>query len=87
MAKYFELGLDKLEKELKVGVFAARPANSKKEYDVKSLLYDIFLGTTETEKKRSFSSNSTSGYSGDSTGGQSAGDFGGGSSGGGGASS
>jgi len=84
-AKYIELGLDILEKELRIGVFAPRAVQSKKEYHVKSLLYDIFLGTTETEKKRSFSSTTTKGFSGDSTGGQSAGDYGGGSSGGGGA--
>lgn len=87
MAKYFELGLDKLEKELKLGVFAPKPGQTKNEYDVKSLLYDIFLGTTQAEKKRSFSSNNTPGYSGDATGGQSATDYGGGSTGGGGASS
>ncbi len=85
--KYIELGLDKLEKELKVGAFASTTVATKKEYTVKELLYDVFLGTTETEKKRSFSSTNNNGYNGESTSGQSSKDYGGGSSGGGGASS
>lgn len=83
--KYIELGLDKLEQKLKIGYQASSAQAQKDSYSAGDLLYDIFLSTTPTEKKRGFFSTQSQGYSGESTGGQSAGDFGGGSSGGGGA--
>lgn len=84
--KYIELGLVEIEQKLKVGYRASSVQVKKDNYSVGDLLYDIFLGTTPSEKKRGFSSTQSQGYTGESTGGQSAGDFGGGSSGGGGAS-
>lgn len=86
-AKYTELGMAQLEKELMLGNYAPKQKRKRKKYGVGSLMYDYFLGTDAVEKKRGFSSTQSKGYTGESTGGQSAGDFGGGSSGGGGASS
>lgn len=86
-AKYEELGMPQLEKELMIGIYTPKQKSKKKKYGVGRLLYDYFLGTDVVEKKRGFSSTQSKGYSGESTGGQTAGDFGGGSSGGGGASS
>jgi uncharacterized membrane protein YgcG len=86
-AKYKELGMAQLEKELMLGNYTPKQKVKKKKYGVGNLLYDYFLGTDAIEKKRSFSSIQTGGYNGESTSGQSASDYGGGSSGGGGASS
>jgi uncharacterized membrane protein YgcG len=86
-AKYTELGIAQLEKELMLGIYAPKQKEKKKKYGVGNLLYDYFLGTDPVEKKRGFSSTQPQGYTGESTSGQSAGDYGGGSSGGGGATS
>lgn len=85
--KYEELGMAQLEKELLLGNYTPKQKNKKKKYGIGNLLYDYFLGTDVVEKKRSFSSTQSQGYSGESTGGQTAGDYGGGSTGGAGASS
>jgi uncharacterized membrane protein YgcG len=84
-ARYLELGIDKLEKELQEGHYAPKAMVKKKKYGAGALLYAIFLGSSNSEKKSAASG--PSGYSGESSGGQQAGDLGGGSSGGGGASS
>jgi uncharacterized protein len=86
-AKYKELGIPQLEKELMLGNYTPKQKPKKKKYGVGNLLYDYFLGTDAVEKKRGFSSIQSQGYTGESTAGQGADDYGGGGSGGGGASS